>query len=63
MPQHYNLYYLFLEDRAKHPIPPESDIRIRKNLEEFYRHLIPPGVADGHGGAAPPGPAAQADDL
>ena len=42
MTWHYNLYYLFLEDKAKHPLPPEKKAEIQKNLEKFFENIKPP---------------------
>lgn len=40
--RHYNLYYLFLEDQQKHPIPEDKCLQIRNNLENFYKKIKPP---------------------
>lgn len=42
MSAHYNLYYLFQEDMARCPLPEEQDLKIKKNLEIFYRKIKPP---------------------
>lgn len=39
---HYNLYYLFLEDRQAHPMKEEDALRIRKYLERFFKNPHPP---------------------
>ena len=41
----YNLYYLLLEDQQRHPMRPEADEKIRKNLEEFYKKIKPPWIS------------------
>lgn len=46
MAKHYNLYYLFLEDQARHPMPEQEKIRVQKNLEEFFKKLKPPPVSN-----------------
>jgi len=42
MAQRYNLYYLFLEDKAKNPLPPQKKTEIEKNLEKFFKKIKPP---------------------
>jgi len=42
LPEHYNLYYLFLEDKLKHPLPVEKFSEIQKNLEKFFKKINPP---------------------
>lgn len=42
MKEHYNIYYLFLEDRAKNPVPDDRNEAIRKNIENFYKKIKPP---------------------
>ena len=37
----YNLYYIFLEDKLKHPLPIAADLRIQKNLEKFFKNIKP----------------------
>ena len=32
---HYNLYYLLLEDKQKHPLPAQRSEEIQKILEKF----------------------------
>jgi len=39
---HYNLYYLFLEDKEKHPMSDRGNQAIRKNVENFYKKIKPP---------------------
>lgn len=41
MQGHYNLYYLFLEDRQAHPMKKEDALRIRKYLERFFKKHPP----------------------
>ena len=38
----YNLYYIYLEDKIKNPLPPKADQRIRKNLKKFFKKIKPP---------------------
>lgn len=45
MSPHYNLYYIFLEDQQRHPMPEEQYLRIRKNLENFYKKIKPPWIS------------------
>lgn len=40
--KHCNLYYLFLEDQRLNPMPEETVLRIRKNIENFYEKIKPP---------------------
>ena len=40
--EHYNLYYLFLEDKQKNPMPEARVLEIRKNLEKFLENIKPP---------------------
>lgn len=42
MEQHYNLYYLFLEDKTQNPMREEKVMEIRKNIENFYKKIKPP---------------------
>lgn len=42
MAEHYNLYYLFLEDKARHPMPEEKMLQIQKNIEKIYEKIKPP---------------------
>ena len=42
MAEHFVLYYLFLEDKAAHPMPEEQNRQIRKNIEKFYQKIKPP---------------------
>ena len=35
MKEHYNLYYLMLEDKKKHPLPKAQSDAIRKTLKNF----------------------------
>lgn len=45
MDGHYNLYYLFLEDRQANPMPEQAAIEVRKNLEKFFKNIKPPEQA------------------
>jgi hypothetical protein len=40
--EHYNLYYLFLEDKEKHPLPAQRSEAIRKNIKIFLEKIKPP---------------------
>lgn len=42
MVRHYNLYYLFLEDRERNPMVEHRKKEIQKNLEKFYKKIKPP---------------------
>ena len=42
MGRHYNLYYLFLEDRQANPMPEQTAAKVRKNLEKFFKNIKPP---------------------
>ncbi len=42
MKKHFNLYYLFLEDKLLSPISIEKSLKIRKKVEEFYKMIKPP---------------------
>lgn len=42
MAEHYNLYYLFAQDKARHPMPEDKKEEIRKNIEIFYQKIKPP---------------------
>lgn len=42
---HYNLYYLFLEDKQKHPLPEHRANTIRKNIEKFFKNIKPPAFS------------------
>ena len=42
MKDHYNLYYIFLEDMQRHPMSEKRNAEIRKNLDNFYRKIKPP---------------------
>jgi len=39
--EHYNLYYLLLEDKEKHPLPAQQSERIQKNIEKFCKEIKP----------------------
>ncbi len=38
---HYNIYYLFLEDKAKNPMSPRRKAEMQKEIEKFYQKLKP----------------------
>lgn len=40
--RHYNLYYLFLEDRERNPMDAGRKKEIQKNIEKFYEKIKPP---------------------
>lgn len=39
MKRHYNLYYLFLEDKLRNPMSEERRQAIRRILEDFFRAI------------------------
>ena len=39
MKERYNLYYLFLEDKEKHPLPIQQSEAIRKNIEKIFEKI------------------------
>ena len=41
MAEHYNLYYLLLEEREKNPMPEQKAMAIQKNLEKFFKNIKP----------------------
>ena len=42
MEKHYNIYYLFLEDRERNILPERRYEEIRQVLEAFYGKSKPP---------------------
>lgn len=40
MKLHYNLYYLFLEDKMRNPMAALRAEEIRKAVERFYKTLV-----------------------
>lgn len=46
MAEHYNLYYLLLEDQQKNPMSEAAKEKIRKNIEKYYREIKPPWQAN-----------------
>ena len=38
----YNLYYIYLEEKQKNPLPRRADQRIRKILEKYFKRIKPP---------------------
>lgn len=46
MADHYNLYYILLEDKAQNPMPEQRARKIRKNIEKFYKKIKPPWKLD-----------------
>ena len=44
MDGHYNLYYLFLDDKQKNPMPEQKMMDIRKKLEKFFKNVKPPAI-------------------
>ena len=42
MKKHYNLYYLFLEDKQRNPMPEDRRLAVRRIIEAFYSALWPP---------------------
>ena len=39
---HYNLYYIFREDKQAHPLSEAKKQEIQKNIENFLRKIKPP---------------------
>ena len=37
--EHYNIYYIFLEDKEKHPLPEVKDKEIKDNIKEIYKNI------------------------
>lgn len=50
--RHYNLYYIFLEDREKNPMPEERSEKVLKKILEIFQknkttwNLTPPKEAE-----------------
>ena len=42
MEKHNNLYYIFLQDKAAHPISKEIHDKILQNLLKIYKKIKPP---------------------
>ena len=42
MKEHYNLYYLFYEDKQRHPMPIDRKEKILKKLQEIFKNIKPP---------------------
>ena len=42
MREHYNLYYLFLEDKLKNQMPAEKKEKILEKLKKIYENINPP---------------------
>lgn len=42
MARHYNIYYLFQEDKERNPMREEKALEIQKNIENFYKKIKPP---------------------
>lgn len=40
--EHYNLYYLLLEDQENHPLPAHRREAIQKIIEKFFEKIKPP---------------------
>jgi hypothetical protein len=40
--EHYNIYYLFAEDKKRHQMPDDKKEKILKNLQEFFKNIKPP---------------------
>ena len=40
--RHYNLYYLFWEDRERNPMDGQRKKEIQENIEKFYKKIKPP---------------------
>lgn len=46
MKKHFNLYYIFLEDKLRNPMPEDRRKAIRQILENFFRAIRAP--SNGH---------------
>ena len=44
--EHFNLYYILLEDLQNCPMSPEAHDRIKENIENFYEIIKPPWDPD-----------------
>lgn len=42
MAEHYNLYYIFLEEKQENPMPTQRILQMQKNIENFYKKIKPP---------------------
>ena len=42
MKKHFNLYYIFLEDKLRNPMPEDRRKAIRQILENFFRAIRAP---------------------
>ena len=42
MTGHYNLYYIYLEEKQKNPMPDQRVLQMQKNIENFYKKIKPP---------------------
>ncbi len=42
MKAHYNLYYLFLEDKEKNPLSAQQIEAIQKKIEKYLKKIKPP---------------------
>ena len=42
MQGHYNIYYLFLEDKKNNPMSEDKINAVRENIEKYYEELKPP---------------------
>ena len=42
MKEHYNLYYLFLEDKENCCLSAQQSEAVRKNIENFFGKIKPP---------------------
>jgi len=52
--EHYNLYYILLEDKRNNPMPEARNRQIRQNLEAHYRRLYRDARAGGESGTEEP---------
>lgn len=42
MKEHYNIYYLFAEDKKQHRMPDAQKEKILENLKDFFKNIKPP---------------------
>ena len=40
--EHCNLYYIFLEDKAKNPMPEERSEKILQKIINIFKNIKPP---------------------
>ena len=48
MGEHYNLYYILLEDQQRHPLPAPWSEMIQKDIEKICREKESPSPLEGY---------------